>query len=386
MIRIPCSQLSSLYVAVRVAVVCVATLASAIACGKPGSPAQSAAPAGRGAMPPMPVEMVTLAPKLIDETGEFVGSIKSRRSVTVQPQAEGILTKIAVKSGDHVSPGTLIAEIDAAAQKAAAASLESMRTMREAEAAYARQQANRAKSLLDVGAMSQQEYEQAIALQRTAEAQLKAIEEQMRQQQAELAYYRVVAPTGGVVGDIPVRQGDRVTKATVLTTIDDTGGLEVYINVPVQQAPKLKVGLPVRILSDAGVAIASDRVSFVSPTVDDTTQTVLVKAPVESRAAQFRPDQFVRALIVFASVPGLTIPVVSVTRINGQYFAFVAEGGPRGMVAHQRPVVLGPVAGNDYLILSGLKAGDTIIVSGLQKIGDGSPVQAAPAQPGGGRE
>jgi RND family efflux transporter MFP subunit len=329
-------------------------------------------------MPPMPVEIITLAPKPVEQIGEFVGTIKSRRSTTIQPQAEGIITKIDVKSGDRVAPGAPLLSIDAGPQRAAVAVLEGIRGAREADATYAKQQSLRAKSMLDVGASSQQEYDQAVAAQRAAEAQLKSVDDQIRQQQAELAYYQVVAPTGGVIGDVPVREGDRVTKSTVLTTIDAGGGLEIYLSVPVQQAPKLKVGLPVRIVSDTGEVIATDKINFVSPAVDDVTQTVLVKAPVgDSR--NFRPDQYVRARVVFSTDPGLMVPVTSVNRINGQFFAFVADKGDRGgLVAHQRPVTLGPVVGNDYVVLGGLKAGEQLIVSGLQKIGDGAPVQGLP--------
>ena len=77
---------------------------------------------------------------------------------------------------------------------------------------------------------------------KAAEAQLRTVEEQIRTSRTDLGYYRVTAPTAGVVGDIPVREGDRVTKATMLTTVDANAGLEVYLNVPVQQAPKLNVG------------------------------------------------------------------------------------------------------------------------------------------------
>jgi RND family efflux transporter MFP subunit len=334
-------------------------------------------------MPAMPVEIVTLQAKPIEQLGEFVGTIKSRRSTTVQPQAEGIITQIAVKSGDRVAPGTLILEIDPGPQRVALSVLEGMRAAREADATYARQQATRAKAMLDAGAGSQQEFDQAAAQQKAAEAQLKAVDDQIRQQQAELAYYRVVAPTAGVIGDIPVREGDRVTKSTMLTTIDAGGGLEVYINVPVQEAQQLKVGLPVRIVSDTGETLAADRVSFISPSVDDATQTVLVKAPVGD-GARFRTDQFVRTRIVWTTAPGVTIPVTAVNRINGQFFAFVAENSGRGLAAKQRAVTLGPVTGNEYIVLAGLKPGDQLIVSGLQKIGDGAPVQALPSGPRGG--
>jgi len=356
----------------------VAAAATAASCGGSSQAPQDAA-AG-GAAQGLPVEVVTLAEKPIERSAEFIGTVKSRKSTTIQPQVDGILTGILVKSGDRVAAGAVLFTIDATSQQAAVASLESMRAAREADAAYARQQAQRAKTLFDVGAMSQQELEQAQTQQKTAEAQVQASDAQIRQQQTQLGYYRVVAPTAGVVGDIPVRQGDRVTPATVLTNVDEAGNFEIYIGVPVQQASNLKLGLPVRVLADDGSTIATEKVSFIAPSVDDTTQTILVKTPLATSGARFRTDQFVRVQIVFDTKPGLTIPVVSVTRINGQYFAFVVEKGAQGTVARQRAVNVGQTVGNEYVATSGLKVGDQLIVSGVQKVGDGAPVTPMPAR------
>ena len=167
----------------------------------------------------------------------------------------------------------------------------------------------------------------------------------------------------------------------MLTTVDENDVLEVYINVPVQQAPLLKVGLPVRFIDDRGQLLATNKINFVSPNVDTATQTVLAKAPLVEGRGQFRADQFVRARVVWSEAPGLTVPVTGVLRINGQYFVFVAEKGGPGTVAKQKPVDLGEIIGNDYVVRSGLAPGEQLIVSGLQKIGDGAPVQAGPAAP-----
>jgi RND family efflux transporter MFP subunit len=232
--------------------------------------------------------------------------------------------------------------------------------------------------------MSQQEYEQAATQQRTAEAQLRAAEEQIRQQQAQLAYFRVVAPAPGVVGDVPVRVGDRVTRSTVLTTIDDNSTLELYVNVPVQEAVNLRMGLPVRIVSPTGETLATEAVNYVSAAVDDATQTVLIKTPLRAAGGRFRTEQTVRAVVVFSEEPGLTVPVTSALRINGRYFVYVAEAGEGGAtVARQRPIGVGRVVGNTYVVTEGLTAGTRLIVGGIQKIGDGSPVTVVPAGQGG---
>ena len=111
-------------------------------------------------MPPMPVEIVTLTAKPVEQTSEFVASLKSRDSTTIQPEVEGFITRIAVRSGQRVVAGAVLFEIDSAPEQAALGSLQSMRPMREAEVEFARQQVERNKTLLDAGAISQREVEQ----------------------------------------------------------------------------------------------------------------------------------------------------------------------------------------------------------------------------------
>ena len=362
------------------------TLGAASACGTAGGSAPG--PEAGDAPPPIAVDIVTLEPKPVERTTEFVGMVKSRRSTNIQPQVEGFITRIVVRSGDRVRPGALLMEIDSRPQQAAIASLEAIRAAREVDVAYGRQEAQRAQALLTAGAASQQDADRAQNTLNAAEAQARAVDEQIGQLRTELAYYRVTAPTSGVLGDIPVHEGDRVTKNTLLTTIDENAALEVYLNVPVQQAPQLRPGLPVRLLNDKGEPVATERITFISPSVDDATQTVLVKLPV-SVPGGFRTSQYVRAQVIWSTEPGLTVPLISAVRINGVYFVFVAES-PEGavedsssLVARQRAVTLGPVVGNDYIVLSALKPGEKLIVSGIQKIGDGARVQPLAGSPPG---
>lgn len=354
-------------------------LFASVSCGGGGA----AGGAAGGAMPAMPVEIVTLEAKPIEQATEFVGTVKSRRSTDIQPQVEGFITRIVARPGQRVAAGALLMEIDSRVPQAQVASLESVLAQRQIDVTYARQEAERSEKLLKAGAASQMETDRAVNALNAAEAQLKTVQEQIRVARTDLGYYRVTAPTSGVVGDIPVREGDRVTKASKLTAIDANAGLEVYLNVPVQQAPRLKVGMPVRILDEAGATIAEEKIAFVSPSVDTQTQTVLVKTPV-TVPGTLRTDQYVRSYVVWTTEPGLTVPVTAVTRINGQWFAFVAEPGEggKGLVAKQRSLELGPVIGNNYTVVSGVKAGERLISGGIQKIRDGAPVTAAaPAAP-----
>jgi RND family efflux transporter MFP subunit len=333
---------------------------------------------GRATAPPAPgpapVGVLVLAPKPVTITSEYVGVLKSRRSSEIRPQVDGIITQIFVKSGDRVAPGRALLQIDPRREQAALESNQASRAAQEAAVRFAEQQFVRAKQLLDAGATSQQEYEQAETNLNTAKAALEALKAQEREAGVELQYYRVTSPTGGVVGDIPVRVGDRVTTSTVLTTVDQQAGLEAYIQVPIERAPDVRIGLSVRLMDSQGAVLADTAIDFVSPQVDDRTQSILVKAPVPA-SQSFRNEQFVRALVVWRNEPGLTVPTTAVTRINGQYFAFVAEPGDKGFVARQHAVKLGELRGNEYVLVDGLKAGDRLIVSGVQKVRDGAPVQ-----------
>jgi RND family efflux transporter MFP subunit len=320
------------------------------------------------------VEVITVAERPVERTTEYVGVVKSRQSTSVQPEVEGLITRIRVRSGDRVVPGAPLLEIDPRMQEAAVASLESQLAARKADLQQARQEAERMRTLLEAGAASRAEAEHAETGLATAQALVQSTEAQLRQQRVELAYHTVSAPTAGVVGDVPVRVGDRVTHSTLLTTIDRNEGLELYINVPVQEARRLEPGLPVQLLDEDGGAFATERLAFVSASVDPATQSVLAKATLGVTQG-LRTEQFVRARIVWSEQPALTVPIVAISRLGGQHFAYVVEDGEAGSVARQRAVQLGPVVGNDYVLESGLEAGARLIVSGVQRIGDGAHVE-----------
>jgi RND family efflux transporter MFP subunit len=185
----------------------------------------------------------------------------------------------------------------------------------------------------------------------------------------------VTAPATGIVGEVTIRQGDRVTPSTPITTIDQAEGLEAYLNVPLEQAGELRPGLTVELLGPDGQVIASNPITFVAPRADDATQSVLVKATLRQMPPTIRILQYVRARIIWSNDPQLAVPVAAVNRLAGQYFVFVAENGEQGTVARQKAVTLGEVVGNDYVVRGGLMAGEQVIVSNLQKIRDGAPVK-----------
>jgi RND family efflux transporter MFP subunit len=339
-------------------------------CNRQGSNPQAA-----GTPPPMPVPIQVADPKPVASSTEYLSTLKSRNYTTIIPQVEGHITRIYVKSGDRVNQGEPLMQIDPLKQQATAVSQEATRAAREANLKLAQEQLNRAKQLFTAGVTSKQELDQAQAAHDAAQAEVKALEAQVQEQQVQLKYYRVVAPTGGIVGDIPVRVGDRVTNATVLTSITQPGALEAYVEVPVERARDLAIGKKIEIVDNTRGVVGSSRITFIAPQVSPDSQTILVKAELENNNGTFRTDQLVRARVVWESKPTILVPVLAVSRISGQSFLFVAEETDKGLVAKQRQVKLGELIGNDYVVLEGLKPGDKIITGSTQMLGDGSPVQ-----------
>jgi len=361
---------------IRAAVAATLLMAITAACGRGGQSAQTS----QQAFPPTPVKLVAAESTPLDDATEFVATLKSLRSTTIQPQIDGQITQILVKSGDRVARGAPLIQIDPRRQQAAVSSQEAELAAREANVAYARQQQQRASELLAAGAISKQELEQSETALRTAEADLQALKAQVQQQQVQLRYYSITAPTAGIVGDVPVRVGMQVSTTTQLTTIDQNETLELNVAVPIERASDLKNGLPIQVLSSDGQErLGTTSISFISPRVDDQTQSVLVKGVVQNPRGALRSSQFVRARIIWKTAQGLVVPVTAVLRINGQYFVFVADGADGKLIAHQRGVKVGPIVGDTYPVLEGVKAGERLVVSGTQKLVDGAPVAEAPA-------
>jgi len=348
--------------------------------GVAGCDKSGAAP-NAGGPPAVPVTLSTLAATRIRDTTEYVATLKSRRSILLQPQVDGQLTRIFVKSGDTVEANQPLMQIDPARQRATVTSVAATRASRQAGLNFAKQAAERAERLYEGGAVSQQELDQARSNYRSAMAEVDALGAQIRENEVQLDYYRITAPAHGVVGDIPVRVGDHVTPATRLTTIDENGLLEAYVSVPVEKAAQLRVGMPMELVDASGEIIGEGQITFVSPQVNEETQSVLLKSVVANKDNTLRAAQFVRARVIWSSHEGVMVPALAILRLNGQSFVFVAtdEGGKT--VAKQRPVSLGELLADGYPVLAGLKPGERVVVGGIQKMSDGAAItpEAAPA-------
>ncbi len=323
----------------------------------------------------MPVKTETVSLAAVPRADEYVATIKSRRSASIQPQVDGSLTRILVKSGDHVRAGQILMTIDPLKQQATVDQQRSTEAQKKATFDYNKTEVERQKGLYEGGVTSKQNYDLAVQAYENSKADWEAAKAARVTQERQLAYYNLVAPFSGIVGDIPVHIGDYVSQQTLLTTVDENADLEAYIYIPTERSRDIRPALPVQIVTSRGETIEKTNINFISPQVDNGLQGILVKAPVHKSLDTFRNEQLVKARVVWSTAPTPTVPVLAVTRIGGQSFVYVAADSDKGTVAKQRAVSLGDTIGNDYAVTDGLKPGDKVIISGIQFLIDGAPVK-----------
>ena len=346
--------------------VVLALLSSACGNGKP----KAAGPASGG----MPVKTAPVQTARVPDYTEFIATLESRGSAVLQPEVEGQIVKILVHSGERVSAGQSLIVIDPRRQEATLNSQEASLKNKQATLEYDRVDLERKKNLFAAGVIPKQELDQAQTAYDAAKADVGATEAGVRQQSVQLRYYTVSAPDSGTIGDIPVRVGDRVTNTTMLTTLDHAGPLEAYISIPAGDSARVKMGTPVDIL-DNGKVITRTKVDFISPRMDTANQLLLIKAPVPNPKGEFRNYELVHVRVVWTEKQQVVVPVTAVSQLGNLSFAFVAVKSDKGYVAKQQPITTAGISGNDYVVVSGLQAGEQLITTGVQNLVDGMPVK-----------
>ena len=332
--------------------------------------------AAKAGMQAMPVQTATVTLEPVAQSSEYVATIKSRRSATLQPQVSGALTEILARSGDHVKAGQLLMTIDPRLQKATVESARATERQKKALFDYNEVEVERQHKLFDAGVTSRDAYDQARQSFENTKADYESAVELRKTQEAQLAYYMIRAPFDGVVGDIPVHVGDYVSASTLLTPVDEGKDLEAYIYIPTERAGQARSGLDVELTDNEGRLLDKTKINFVSPQVDSTLQGILLKAPVSASPELLRTAQMIKARVIWSTSPMAVVPVLAVVRQGGQSFVYVVrQQGPMTM-AMQTSVVLGDTVGNSYAVTSGLNPGDKVIVSSTQFLVNGMPVMA----------
>ena len=339
-------------------------------------------PGGPGAGGPMQVQVMKLERGPVRDVGEYLGTLISRRSITLYPQVAGYVQTIAVTPGQQVKKGQVIMEVDPRLGQAGVQSAQAQRSSALAQRQFAQSTRERAEQLLKEGLLSRQDYEQSVSQAAEAEASARSAEAQVEQQQVTLGFYRLTAPFDGTVGNIPVKVGDYVTQQVALTQVDQNRLLELSVSVPPERATQVKVNeTEVELLGRDGKVLLSSPIFFVAPNPNPATQLVELKAAFDNTVGLLA-GQVLHVQVVYAKRESPRLPTYAVSQQSSQFFATVVTQGDGGdSVAQRVPIQLGQLQDNYYEVLGGLKEGTQVIVGSLQSLRDGQPVQPKPAQP-----
>lgn len=344
----------------------------------PGGPGGAGAPGG---MPPPEVDVVTVTPGPATLTQELPGRLQAVRTAQVRARVEGVVEKRLFVEGSDVAAGRSLFLIDPRTYRAASESA-------EADVALARLTLDRYKPLLEVKAVSQQEYDQA-------QAKLKQAEATLAKARLDLENANVLAPIAGRIGRAMVTEGALVGKgeATLLATIEQID--PIYANFTQSNAEMLRLRQAERsgklrradetrvemILEDGSVHPQPGRLLFSDLAVDPGTGSIQLRAQFPNPNRELLPGTFVRVRLPMAqSDSAIKLPQRAVqSNPQGQFVMIVDQEGK----AAPRPVKTGGMSGADWIIAEGLKGGEQVIVNGLQKARPGTPVKPVPWNPAG---
>lgn len=385
----------------RPAVALSIALAAALAlpaCGK-----KDAAPAGAGGPPPAPqVGVVTVQPGDIGLVTELPGRLEASRIAEVRARAAGILQKRLFAEGSDVKAGQKLFLIDSAPYEATLAQAQASVAQAEASLAQSRALAERYRPLVAVNAISKQEYDNAVAAQKTAEANVAAAKAAVTTARINLGYATVTAPISGRIGRALVTEGALVGQGTPteLAVIQQIDPLYINFTQSASEALKLRAAMASGkykkaganaanvsvVLEDGSVHKQPGRLLFTDLTVDATSGQVTLRAEVPNPDRSLLPGLYVRVRLEQAQVDnGVLLPQQAVTRTGTADTVMVVGEGGR---VSPRPVKLGPAQDTNWVVLDGLKAGEQVMVDGFQKLprvkpGDPMVVQPVPWQANG---
>lgn len=361
------------------------------ACKPQGGAAPGGAMGGPGGMPPPEVEVITVAPQTVSRTVEIPGRLAAVRTAQVRARVEGILEKREYVEGSEVKAGQVLFRIDARTLAAHVETAKAALARAQATALIAAQNLERMQALKDTKAISRQEFDQAQAAKTQADADVASAHAALNRAEIDLSYTTVTAPIAGRVGRALVTEGALVGKgeATPLATIEQYDPIWVDFSqssaefMQMRQSLKQAAHAPVRLVLENSMENSPEnareyarpgRLLFNDLAVDPATGTVGMRAEFANPARDLLPGQFVTVrLPVTRAQPAIVIPQRAVqVSPEGQVVMLVGADGK----VMPLPVKTGGLAGTNWIILSGLKGGEQVIVNGLQKARPGMTVKA----------
>jgi membrane fusion protein, multidrug efflux system len=339
-----------------------------------------------------PVEVTTIAvtPHPVTFPEDYVAQTEAINTVEIRPRVGGMLEKRVPIEGEPVKTGELLFVIDREPYIAALAQAKASLAQSEAASLQSQRDLVRAKSLSEIDAVSQQELDAAVAKNQANLASIDAAKAAVRSAELNLGYTTILSPIDGVMGRAQLRQGGMVTaNNTLLATIYQTD--RMYINFSVSEQRLLSMqrqlgGAPSQnsktqplfriFLADGSEYLQTPKLDFIDPAVDTRTGTLALRLEVDNPQHLLHAGQFARVQVAAQQDPNtIVVPQRAVQDLQGKNYVWVVDAAGH---AQQRDVRMGLRVGAEWQVQEGLKAGETVVVDGVQHLKPSAAVKATP--------
>ncbi len=325
----------------------------------------------------------------IPETFEFVGFAQSSHQVEIRARVEGYLDKIRYKEGGFVQQGDLLFQLDPRMYEAEVENVQGILAKQEAVLWNAKRTAERLKILFEQKATSRRDLDNSIAEELSAQAEVQSAKAKLKDAELNLSYTTITSPISGLTSDSNFQEGALITPGEkgLMMTVSAVDPIWVYFSVTErnilnlnEQEAKGWIKLPENmnfeielLLSDGTIYPIRGKVNFTSPILNQKTGTVSVRAEVANPNSVIMPGQFLRVRVLGATRPNaILVPQKAVLQGKEGTFVYVINGNNK---AETRSVEVGNWYKEDWIIYTGLKEGDEVIVDGINKIRPGSTLK-----------
>lgn len=335
-------------------------------------------PAKPPVKPPVPVRVAKVASRDVPVALRAVGTVEPRATVEVRARVGGVLEQVAFREGSDVRRGELLFVIDPQPFQVAVQRAEAQAARQQALAAAARDKERRYAVLIGEGLISRQEYELLRAEADALEAAVAGEQAALADARLQLGWTRVTAPLAGRAGALQAHAGDLVTAggAQPLVVIHQMEPIDVAFTVPEREITRLRQALasaPPTVRAEAGgTPVEGGTLSFVDNGIDSASGTIRLKAAFANRDRTLWPGQYVNLEVRLATLPAaVVVPTAALQHGQRGDYVFVVKSD---RTVELRPVTAGQADGADTVVASGLQPGETVVVDGQMRLGNGSAV------------
>jgi membrane fusion protein (multidrug efflux system) len=342
----------------------------------------------QGPPPAIPVSVITLEQRDVPVYSEWVGQTRGGEEVEIRSRVEGYIDRVVYQQGTYVRRGQVLYVIDPLQYAANVNVASGQLAEAEANLARAEQDVARYTPLVEQNAISRQEYETAVQMAKASRAAVQAMRGGVQKAQVELGYCTVTAPIDGLAGKTTVEVGDLVSRSTSvpMTTVSKLDPIRVNFSMSEvewlrivkkrrqQDAATKNQPIPLQlILADKSIHPYLGEASVIDNAIDPQTGTIMIVALFPNPEGIVRPGQFARVRASLEQARGaIVVPQRAISELQGTQYVAVVD--PKTNAISMRPVVISHRVGAAYVIEAGVKAGETIVYEGLQKVRDGATV------------